>query len=153
MWIMDIAFIISPDEEVLEEVLNTASEDLKKIYSAAAEGKDFDAVADLFSKDEDYQEDAKEEYENLVTDLLDNEYTTLNKLSFSNLEGEAYLNYWDEESVEVYFQFDYVAEYTEHWFGEDTNESYDDTSSVYLNFVYEDGKWVLMGFDAPYIYY
>lgn len=144
---------MSPDEEVLEEVLNTASSDLKEIYSAAAEGKDFDAVADLFSKDEDYQEDAKEEYENLVTDLLDNEYTTLNKLSFSNLEGEAYLNYWDEESVEVYFQFDYVAEYTEHWFGEDTNESYDDTSSVYLNFVYEDGKWVLMGFDAPYIYY
>lgn len=144
---------MSPDEEVLEEVLKTASSDLKEIYCAAAEGKDFDAVADLFSKDEDYQEDAKEEYENLVTDLLDNEYTTLNKLSFSNLEGEAYLNYWDEESVEVYFRFDYVAEYTEHWFGEDTNESYDDTSSVYLNFVYEDGKWVLMGFDAPYIYY
>lgn len=144
-----------PDEETMETVLKTAMEDFETVYAAAAAGEDFDAVAGLFSSEEERQEEAQEYYENLRDELTDTEgYRVVNKVAFSNLEGEVYEGYidTDENCMEVYLEYDYVVEYTEEWFGEVTNETYNTSDYMYLDFVYEDGKWLLVGFYG-YLYY
>lgn len=144
-----------PDEETMKAALETAMDDFEAIYTAAAAGEDFEAVADLFSTQEDRQEDAKEDYESL-RDNLNNEdgYRVVNKVAFSNLEGSAYEGYVDEDELcmEVCLDYDYVVEYTEEWFGEVTNETYENSDYMYIDLVYEDGEWLLVSFYG-YLYY
>lgn len=146
---------MKPDEKMLEEVLDTAIADMNTIYISAAEGKDFDTIADLFSTVDGRQEDAKEDYEDIVYGLTGSSYTTLNKISFSNIEGIAGEGYGDTDEIciSVQIKFDYSVEYTEEWFGEVSNESYDSEKYMYMDYVYENGKWLLEGLDGAYLYY
>lgn len=140
------------DEKLLEEAANVALADFETIYTAAAQAKEYDAVADLFSVDADGEYD----YEDIVYGLTGSSYKTLNKISFSNVEavsGESYLD-TDKTCVAVEVEFDYNVDYTEEdWFGEITNETYDDSSYIYMDFVYEDGEWKLAEISGGYIYY
>ena len=148
-------YSMSPDEKILKEVANTATEDFKAIYTAAAAGKDFDTVADLFSAEDDRQEDAREAYEDLVAELTESEYSVINHMAFSNIEATACEGYLDgdETCMAVKLEFDYAIDYTENWFGEVTTDSNEDYSSMYMSFVYEDGKWLLVELNTAYLYY
>lgn len=143
------------DEELLKEAADTGVKNFEAIYKAAAEGKEFDAVANLFSNVEGRKDEGKDDYEDIVYDLTGSSYKTLNKISFSNVEATASEGYidTDETCVTVYVEFDYNADYTEDWFGDITNETYDDNSYMYMDFVYEDGKWMLAEVGGGYIYY
>lgn len=146
---------MNPDEAVLEEILNTATEDFQAVYTAAAEGKDFSEVSKLFSMKEGRQDEVKEAFEEIVDDFTGTTYTTVNKVSFSNLKGsvqEGYID-TDETCMEVCLEFDYKIDYTEDWFGEVSDESYSASDYMYLDFVYEDGKWLLTDFAGAYLYY
>lgn len=143
------------DEALLKEAVDTGIENFEAIYKAAAEGKEFDTVAELFSTVEGRKEEGEDDYEDIVYELTGSSYKTLNKIEFSNIEataGEGYID-TDETCVTVYVEFDYSADYTEDWFGDITNDTYDDSSYVYMDLVYEDGKWMLEEIGGGYIYY
>lgn len=138
------------DEKVLEEAVDVALADFEAIYTAAAQEKKYDAVADLFSVDVDGEDD----YEDFVYDLTGSSYQTLNRISFSNVEAVASESYHntDKPCVVADIEFDYSVNYTEDWFGETTNETYDESSYMTLYLVYEDGKWLLEDAIGGYIY-
>lgn len=140
------------DEKLLEEAVDVALADFEAIYTAAAQAKEYDAVADMFSVDADGEYD----YEDIAYEFTGSSYRTVNKVAFSNVEavsGESYLD-TDKTCIAVDIEFDYNVDYTEEdWFGEITNETYDDSSYMTLHLVYEDGKWLLAEISGGYIYY
>lgn len=143
------------DEALLKEAMEKGIENFEIIYKAAAEGKEFDTVANLFSTVEGRKDTGKDDYEDIVYDFTGSSYKTLNKIKFSNVEATASEGYidTDETCVSVQIEFDYHADYTEEWFRETTNETYDDSSYMYIDFVYEDGEWMIEEVRGGYIYY
>lgn len=144
------------DEELLKEAVDTGIENFETIYKAAAEGKEFDTVANLFSTVEGRKDEGEDDYEDIVYDFTGSSYKTLNKIAFSNVEATASEGYTDtdETCVSVYVEFDYNVDYTEEdWFGDITNDTYDDSSYMYMDLVYEDGKWMIAEVSGGYIYY
>lgn len=145
-----------PQKEVLEEVIQTAAKDFEAVYMAAASGKEFDSVKDLFSSKKESQSQAKEEYEELRDELRDSSYSFINKIAFSEIEGTIEKGYaeTDEMCLEVSLEFDYLVDYDyEDWFGEVSNKTYNGSDYIQFKLIKEDGAWKLMGLSGTYLYY
>lgn len=129
---------MSVKQETLDELIELGRENMQKIYSAAMEGKNFSAIEELFTADQETKREIQESYESLMSDIHEGS-VQIEKVSFLNLSGEA-----SGEGGSVSIGFDYEMQYVEEdgWSGELERDTYKGSDNWQFYFVNENGKWV-----------
>ena len=118
---------------------------LKRFYESAINKEDFSAVADLFMSG--YEESAKENYENFMSDLNDSENYILNEVTFSNFECDYYVNdsgfYVD---MNCDYNMEYIYKWTSYWNNETNTELNTGKGTVYVGgtFAYDGETYKLI---------
>jgi len=125
-------------EEILDTLVQNAGEHMKQIYSAAAAGKNFNTVEDLFTSQKESRKEIKKHYEGLLSSMNEGS-AQLEKVRFYNLTGRVN----GSESV-VNIEFEYQVDYTyeDFWEEERINDTYKGSGNSEIRFIKEDGKWV-----------
>lgn len=127
-------------EDTCEELINQSVDNMQQIYAAAMSGSSFSQIEDLFISDEESRSNIEKLYEDMVSDMSDEDCKPY-KISFKNVTGKAaaYGTYVDVE-------FDYVMEYVrKSRDGEKTEKKKSrliKSRNLRFEFVKEDGKWV-----------
>ena len=145
-------------QEQQTELFEKAYGDFQTIVSNAVNGGDFSAIQNLYAADT--TEDAKYEYENYFTYKFAafNEGTSgITDVALTDVTAD----FWDMYTsggniyVEVDLNYYYTVQYiypggffTAPYMGE-----YDNSNSMYMYYVYEDGEWKLSNSSMPSLYY
>lgn len=135
-------------QETLDELIELGRENMQKIYNAAVEGKNFAAIEELFTADEETKREIEESYEYLLSDIHEGS-VQIENVNFLNLFGEA-----SGEGGSVSIGFEYEMQYLEEdwWSGELERDTYKGSDKWQFYFVNENGKWVQTNLGCDELY-
>lgn len=141
---------LSPD--VVRDLTEGSAEILNEMYNSAIAGSDCASLTEAAKDDDVNGDDILSNYDYLRTGLeLYNEGSFYNYLTFSNISGEIYSYYYDEEylkvSLDLNFSYDYQYSSKEvDWYTDQTyyeTEADTSTDSASFEYIYKDGQWML----------
>lgn len=128
----------APDMILTEEgeavIQAKLQETLEMFYQAAVEKKDFSEIEDLFL--DEYKEEGKEIYDNLVSGLWDSEYYTLNQITFHDFEYSIYMR-GNQSIISTEMTYDYDMVYTYTYGEKSENRSHEGDSYLIADFGYD----------------
>lgn len=141
-------------KEAVDNLQVLAVDNMKRIYTAAANGDSFDKIKEIFVTDEESLSSIKQSYESLVN-AFNNDSQIIKKFNISKVDTE--IN--TDRSI-VFKTFSYNVEYSKYytsWFSDPEwkdGESTDSQSSS-TEFVNIGGKWLQtgLGCEEPYVSY
>ncbi len=137
-------------EEIQDALVQKAGENMKQIYGAAIAGKDFSAVEELFTENQELRQEIKEYYEYLMSEASQGD-TRLQEITVSNMEGTVYGS--EGAAVHVGFEYSVGYIYEDYWSGEEESDTYSGTGECQFRFVKENGEWVQVGLGCEMLYY
>lgn len=145
-------------EESLNEVFIKAEAITKLAYSSAIEGKDFESIKSNFTKNESKLLSAKQAYQNFAANIKKTDGTGLKSIKFSGFSPKKDNKKTSSDfTYEANFSLQYTyVKLSRGWFSDTITEETIDTprsESFTINFVYEDGKWVVGALENISIYY
>ena len=135
-------------DEVVQQLMQSAGEDMQTIYSAAMTGKDFTTIQDMFATD--CLEEAERDYNLLLSSLVMDENRGIEKVDFRNIRTTAYT-----DATVVSIEADYnVQSFYKNFWNEEINRNNSDFSDVMrFEFKKENDKWVLTNLGCNDLYY
>ena len=146
-------------EEVITDRYEASQELLSTLINGAIANTAFDDLGIAVTSDSDALADIKEAYDDLLEDLHDDDGTGLKSISFTEFEDDSYYAYLDASDFtydsRVRFRYDYVATVRDYGTDQlvDEASTYTHSSTLSVEYSYEDGNWVLSGINSLYVYY
>ena len=141
-------------KESADKLQELAVDNMKKIYTAAANGDSFDKIKEIFVTDEESLSNIKQSYESLVN-IFNNDSQIIKKLNISKVDTEI-----NTDRAIVVKAFSYNVEYSKYytsWFSDPEWKDGENTGnqSSSTEFVNIGGKWLQtgLGCEEPYISY
>ena len=139
-------------KETADKLQKLSIDNMKKIYTAAANGEPFNKIIDIFVTDAERLSSIQEAYENLAG-TFNSDNQIIKNFIISNIKTEITT---DRSAVMKTFSYslDYSKKYT-FWFGspewrDGSNQGEQTSRSEFVNV---DGKWLQtgLGCEAPYV--
>lgn len=148
---------IKVSESVASDLNKKSEELINLVYSSAMAGKSFDEIKSNFTSDEDQLEDIESTYTSICSRVKKADGSGLKAIKFSEFEPNSKntkLSY--NLTFEVSQDFNYTYTSLSHSYFSDTITEYTPTSpstgTLDIDYVYEDGNWVVYSMYA-YIYW
>ncbi len=148
---------------------STVQDDLNKIYTAAIAGDCFDDISSIFSSDSQVQSNLGNTYNQLVDDISYQLYSgcSLKNVTISNVQPDSSA-FENSGAIQVSANFDCnytmveTSSYSDYYYNDGTDNSGTTSeftpsdpyqADVNIEFVYENGNWVISNFTDPSIYF
>ena len=129
--------VLVADEETKEKIAEQYAEDLGKVLKAAADGKDFSEVEDLFAEDAIKENSIERKYKRLQ-EVTSGENPILS-YKLSNLEIRISETY----SGKMYLSVKMKLQTTMNSYFEGETNTYESSAYPYVTYVYEGDEWKL----------
>lgn len=132
--------------DAVRSMQDTAVENIKKIYNAAASGKNYSEIKDLFNPENEQSEYCEEYYSELV-EFFENSGITKIKFDSFNARSESSSNY-------IYVTISGTVDYSRtDWWGKTVREEADISNELEIGLIKKDGKWLQTNFGCRTFYY
>ena len=145
-------------EEVIQGRFEASQELLPTLVNGAIANTAFDDLDIAVTSDSSALADIKEAYDDLLADLHDDDGTGLKSITFTDFEDTSYYDELDSDLTygsRVRFRYDYVATVRDYGTDQlvDEASTYTHSSTLSVEYAYENGSWVLSGLNSLYISY
>lgn len=145
-------------EEVIQGRFEASQELLPTLVNGAIANTAFDDLGIAVTSDSSALADIKEAYDDLLAGLHGDDGTGLKSITFTDFEDTSYYDELDSDLTygsRVRFRYDYVATVRDYGTDQlvDEASTYTHSSTLSVEYAYENGSWVLSGLNSLYISY
>lgn len=149
---------LTRSEEVIQGRFEASQELLPTLVNGAIANTAFDDLGIAVTSDSSALADIKEAYDDLLADLHDDDGTGLKSITFTDFEDTSYYDELDSDLTygsRVRFRYDYVATVRDDGTDQlvDEASTYTHSSTLSVEYAYENGSWVLSGLNSLHISY
>lgn len=142
-------------DSVKSTLAKTSEDSIKKIINGIMSGKTFDSLGITCTKESENLTDIKNKYSSISSYLKKDDGTGLKKITLTEFtDGSSQTKLSSDGTYSCFTRFSYsYTETYKSWNGDVIESSGDNTGYMYLDYVYENGNWVLEEIGTYRIYY
>lgn len=145
-------------EDVVQSRYEASQALLSTLINGAIANTAFDDLGIAVTSDSSALEEIREAYDDLLSDLHDDDGTGLKSITFTSFEDSSYYDTMDTDLTydsRVRFRYDYVAVVEDYSTGQlvDRDSTYTHSSTFSVEYTYENGNWVLSELNTLYLSY